>query len=348
MPAQTLVSRIEGALARGTLNLPDALLRILAGRPMVRDGQTLDVQTQMLLRLQRARGNAALGGQPVERERAQMEAQCRLLAPQAKRPVESRDIRLAGARDTRAGRLYRPAGVAAKSGALVFYHGGGFVIGSLDSHDGVCRALAERANCVVISVDYRLAPEHPAPAGLEDAIAAFRDIAQRADEFDIDAKRLAVGGDSAGGNLATVVAQATRDDAHPPRFQLLFYPTVDFAEDRDSVRTLASGYLLEKASMDWFRDHYIPDHIANADPRISPVYGDLAGLAPAIVITGGFDPLRDEGEAYAKAMEAAGVAVTVSRKPSMIHGFLNFAGAVAGGDAALTEGAEALRRALNG
>ena len=346
MKAQTLASRIEGGLARTTLNLPAALLRILAGRPVVLDGQTLDVQTQMLLRLQNLRGGAALGGRAVERERALMEGQCQLLEPGTEEPVDTREIELAGGAGPVPARVYRPAACPQTPGALVFYHGGGFVIGSVDSHDGVCRALAERSNCVVISVDYRLAPEHPAPAGVEDAIASFRDIVVRAGELGVDANRLAVGGDSAGGNLAAVVAQATRTDTVPPAFQLLFYPAVDFAKDRESVRTFAKGFLLEKSSMDWFRGHYIPESMDNSDPRVSPIYGDTSGVAPAIVITGGFDPLRDEGEAYAEAMKASGVDVTVSRKPTMIHGFLNFAGAVAGGDAALTEGADALARAF--
>lgn len=346
MTFQSLVRRIEGAAARGILNLPAALLRILAGRPVVRDGQTLDVQTQMLLRLQRLRVNAAIGGRAVAKERANMDAQAQLLAPTTQHAVETRALQVAGAAGKLPARLYRPAGVADTAGALVFYHGGGFVIGSLDSHDGVCRALAERAACVVISVDYRLAPEHPAPACGNDAIAAFRDIAARAVELDIDPARLAVGGDSAGANLSAVVAQATRGQDVAPCFQLLFYPVTDFSEDRESVRTFATGFLLEKASMDWFRGHYIPRTMDSADPGLSPIHGDLSGLAPAIVVTGGFDPLRDEGEAYAAAMQAAGVSVQVARKPSMIHGFLNFAGAVVGADAALTEGAQALAEAF--
>lgn len=346
MKTQTLASRIEALVARAMLAMPAPLLRLYAGWPVVREGQTLDVQTQLLLRMQNLRGGAALGGRSVARERAFMETQCRVLEPKTDRAVAAREIQLAGAAGPIAGRIYRPEGCPENSGALVFYHGGGFVLGSLDSHDGVCRALAARANCVVIAVDYRLAPENPAPAGLEDAISAFRDIAARSDEFAIDPSRLAVGGDSAGGNLSAVVSQTTRDDARSPCFQLLFYPAVDFARDRESVRTFATGFLLEKASMDWFRGHYIPPEIDNSDPRLSPIYGDLEGLAPALVMTGGFDPLRDEGEAYGQAMRAAGVSVEIERKPSMIHAFLNFAGGVAGADAALSQGARALAKVL--
>ncbi|MES1951143.1 alpha/beta hydrolase domain-containing protein [Salinisphaera sp. S4-8] len=346
MTRRSPAARIESAIARGTLRLPAAVLRILAGAPVVRDGQTLDVQTQMLLRLQRLRGDATLGGRAIDRERALIDAQSRLLEPRTRTRIACEDIHVAGADTPCAARVYRPARGEHKGGALVFYHGGGFVIGSLASHDGVCRALAERANCVVIAVDYRLAPEHPAPAGVDDAVAAFRDIARRAQELDIDADRLAVGGDSAGGNLSAVVAQITRDDRHSPCFQLLFYPAIDFARERASVHTFADGFLLEKSSMDWFRGHYIRDGFDNRDPRVSPIYGDLEGLAPAIVITGGFDPLRDEGEDYAKALQAAGVQARIARHPSMIHGFVNFAGGVAGADAALSEGAQALRAAL--
>ena len=341
-----LAARIESTLARGILNLPAGLLRSLAGRPVVLDGQTLDVQTQMLLRLQTVRGNGALGGRSVEGERALMDAQAQLLEPGTSRPVSTRDIQVAGGDAPRPARLYRPEGLQSGGGALVFYHGGGFVIGNLDSHDGVCRAIAERAQCVVIAIDYRLAPEHPAPAGVEDGVAAFRDIAGRAAEFEIDPDRLAVGGDSAGGNLSAVVSQLTRDDTHSPCFQLLFYPAVDFVNERESVRTFAKGFLLEKTSMDWFRERYLSGGLDCEDTRVSPMLGDLTGLPPALVLTGGFDPLRDEGEAYADALQAAGGDAKAVRYPSMIHGFVNFAGAVAGADAALTDGAHALRDAL--
>ena len=346
MPTPALPPRLEAAAARGLLNLPAPMLRLLAGTPIVRDGQTLDVQTQLLLRLQRLQGNAALGGRDPAHERRVMDAQCRLLEPRAVGAIQTRAVRLSGGAGPIDGRLYRPDGAPARAPALVFYHGGGFVIGSLDSHDGICRALAARAGCVVVSAAYRLAPEHPAPAAVEDAVAAFRDIANRADGLSLDPTRLAVGGDSAGGNLATVVAQQTADDDIAPAFQLLFYPAVDFAEDRESVRTFARGFLLEKASMDWFHGHYIPASMDNRDPRVSPIHGRLAGLAPAHIITGGFDPLRDEGEAYAAALAAAGTKATHRRLPSMIHGFLNFAGAVRGADAATTRAAQVLAEAL--
>lgn len=348
MSGQSVSQRVQGGVARGVMKLPAGMLRVLAGRPIVLDGQTLDVQTQLMLKLQRMQGLDGLGGSTPAAERRMIDQQSALLAPASAKPLVVDDIHVAGAAGPITARIYRPQSCRANAPALVFYHGGGFVIGSLDSHDGVCRALADRAECVVISVDYRLAPEHPAPAGVEDSIAAFRDIATRAAELDIDAARIAVSGDSAGGNLATVVAQATRNDAVAPCFQLLFYPAVDFAKDRESVRTFADGFLLEKKSMDWFRGHYIPDGMENEDPRVSPIYGELKGLAPALIITGGFDPLRDEGEAYGLALQAAGVTARIERKPSMIHGFLNFAGAIQGASASLTAGASALKDFFSG
>jgi len=343
----SLNQRIEAVVANRVINLPAGALRILAGKPIVREGQTLDVQTQMMLRLQRLRNQATFGVGEVAEERATIEVQASQLAPQATGQLDVRDIQLAGGAGTIPGRLYRPARCGSNAPVLIFYHGGGFVIGSLNTHDDVCRALADRAECVVISVDYRLAPENPAPAATEDAIAVFRDIVARADEFDIDAARIALGGDSAGGNLATVVAQQTRNDPTEACFQLLFYPVTDHAYDRESRRTFAEGFFLEQASIDWFKGHYIPADMDLKDLRISPIYGDVAGLPPALVVTGGFDPLRDEGETYAENMKAAGVTVELRRMPSMIHGFLNFAGAVHGADAALTEAAQTLKSALD-
>ncbi|MES1925131.1 alpha/beta hydrolase [Salinisphaera sp. T31B1] len=345
MGGESFSQRVESGFARGLMRLPAGLLRVLAGRPLVRDGQTLDIQTQLLLKLQRLRGADRLGGGTPGEERHTMDAQCRVLAPAPDSPVTTTDIQVAGAGTTIPARVYRPSGCGDSAPGLVFYHGGGFVLGSLDSHDGICRVLAERAGCVVVSVDYRLAPEHPAPTALDDSVAAFRDIAERATEWSIDPARLAVSGDSAGGNLAAGVAQATRDDRLAPCFQLLYYPAVDFTRDRESVLLFAEGFLLEKSSMDWFRGHYIPDGFDNADPRVSPIFGPLAGVAPALVITGGFDPLRDEGEDYAAALAAAGVSARARRMPTMIHGFLNFAGAVDGAMAGLAEGAHALAQA---
>lgn len=334
--------KFESVAARAMLALPAAMLRIIAGRPVVKDGLTLDVQCQLLLKIMKMRG-VSLGGNEVAAERRQMDAQSRTLEPRTEYEVQVHELTLAGGAGPIPGRRYVPKHHASPAPALLFYHGGGFVVGSLDSHDGVCRALAEQAQCVVISVDYRLAPEHPAPAASDDAVAAYRDVIKRAEELSIDPARVAVAGDSAGGNLAAVTALQTRNDSHPPCYQLLFYPVVDFAEDAPSKDIFAKGFLLEKASMDWFEEHYIPDDLDKRDPRVSPIHDDLAGAAPALVLTGGFDPLRDEGEAYAAKLKSAGVTVKQRRESSLIHGFLNFAGGVERGNEALNDAAHDLR-----
>lgn len=334
--------KFESYSARGMLALPAAMLRIIAGRPVVKDGLTLDVQCQLLLRIMKLRG-VSLGGGEVAPQRRQMDAQSRTLEPHTEYAVQTSEVRLAGGDGAVSGRRYVPEHCASPAPALVFYHGGGFVVGSLDSHDGICRALAEQAQCVVFSVDYRMAPEHQAPAAADDATAAFRDVVERAEEFGIDPTRVAVAGDSAGGNLAAVTALQTRHDPQPPCYQMLFYPVVDFAEDAPSKDVFAKGFLLEKASMDWFEDHYLPDSLDKRDPRVSPLYDDLAGVAPALVLTGGFDPLRDEGEAYANKLKNAGVAVNQRRESSLIHGFLNFAGGVERANEALNDAAHDLR-----
>ena len=243
-------------------------------------------------------------------------------------------------------RVYRPSDQAGLP-ALVYYHGGGWVIGDLDTHDDVCQALCHHAGCVVVSVDYRLAPEHPFPAAVDDAWAACRWVAANGPELDIDSERLAVGGDSAGGNLAAVVTQLARAAAGPAlRFQLLVYPATDMTLSYPSINDFATGYRLSRADMQWFVDHYM----GNADyrqPTASPLFADdFAGLPPALVITAGFDPLRDEGRAYAERLTGAGVAVDYRCYDGMVHGFFGMAGAVAKAREAQRLAGEALGRAL--
>ncbi|MFB6296440.1 MAG: alpha/beta hydrolase [Halobacteriales archaeon] len=206
---------------------------------------------------------------------------------------------------------------------LTFYHGGGWVIGTLDTHEPICRALAGAADCVVVSVDYRLAPEHPFPAALEDCYAATRWVSDNAATLHADPDRVAVGGDSAGGNLAAAVAQACRDHGGPELVhQLLVYPVTDHAFDTDSYAENAEGYFLTRADMEWFWDHYLDSRFDGNNPYASPLRArDLGGLPPASVVTAGFDPLRDEGIAYAKRLDAAGVAVEHHHYDGAIHGF---------------------------
>lgn len=241
-------------------------------------------------------------------------------------------------------RVYTPVDAPAGAPALVWYHGGGFVIGDLDSADGVCRSLCRRAGVVVVSVDYRLAPEHQFPAAADDALAAFDAVWSAAASFGIDGDRIAVGGDSAGGNLAAVVSNQRRGVV---AFQLLVYPVTDLGHaDSTSYRDNAEGYLLTAELMNWFESNYIGDAPIN-DPRASPRHEpDLSGVAPAFVMTAEFDPLRDEGEAYGERLRAAGVAVDIKRYDGMIHAFIQMSAVIDATNGALDDAAAALRGAL--
>ncbi len=223
-------------------------------------------------------------------------------------------------------RRYRPIGSAAGSlPTLIYYHGGGFVIGNIETHDSTCRRLANKSRCQVISIDYRLSPEHPFPAPTEDGVAAFRHIRDNAASFGADAAKLAVGGDSAGGAIAAVVCQAVRDAGEAgPAFQMLIYPATDSSRQSPSRVTFAEGYFLTKDLMDWFWKAYVPAGTDLADLRLSPLLTkDFAGLPPAFVLTAGFDPLRDEGRAYADRLIDAGIKTTYVNYPGTIHGFFS-------------------------
>jgi acetyl esterase len=246
-------------------------------------------------------------------------------------------------------RCYTPSG-AGPFPALVFFHGGGWVIGDLETHDGVCRSLANGASCVVASVDYRLAPEHKYPVAVEDAFAATRWIADNAPRLGIDPRRLAVGGDSAGGNLAAAVAIMQQERGGPGlALQVLVYPVTRHGLDTDSYRKYADGYLLTRNAMRWFWDHYLRRPEDGEQPYASPLLArKLEGLPPALVITAEYDVLCDEGEAFAARLREAGVPVTLTRYPGMIHGFLRMLNLVDTARAARDEIASALRKAFGG
>ncbi len=268
-------------------------------------------------------------------------------APEPVADVDNRTIR--GPTGAIPIRIYTPSGNAPFP-VLVFFHGGGWVIGNLDTHDGVCRSLANAARCVVVSVDYRLAPEHKFPAAAEDAYAAAQWAAANAASIGGDPTRVAVGGDSAGGNLAAVVALMARDrGALSLRYQLLVYPVTDSACDTPSYRENADGYFLTKDMMLWFWNHYLRGDADRSNPYAAPLRAaDLRGLPPALVMTAEFDPLRDEGEAYAARLREAGVPVRLSRYEGLIHGFFGMSGVIDQARTAVEEAAAGLRAAFAG
>lgn len=234
--------------------------------------------------------------------------------------------------------------------ALVFYHGGGWVVGSIDSHDATCREIANLADCTVISVDYRLAPEHKFPAAVEDAYDSFQWIAANADRLGIDQDKIAVGGDSAGGNLATVLCLiAEEKNGQKPVFQLLLYPSIGYiGEEPASLRENAEGYLLTKRLMNWFRSHYYRTEADRLNPYASPVHSELLHtLPPAAILTAQYDPLRDEAQAYAERLKQVGVDVFVKNYEGLIHGFAGFTAEVEEAYQAVAEGAAQLRQALH-
>ncbi|MET0883945.1 MAG: alpha/beta hydrolase [Acidimicrobiales bacterium] len=229
---------------------------------------------------------------------------------------------------------------------LVYFHGGGFVVGSLDSHDTVCRFLATHAGVSVLAVDYRLAPEHPFPAAPDDARTAFMFAASKAGAWGHDVHRVGVGGDSAGGNLAAVLCQDLRAAQVRPAFQLLLYPVTDVSRQSDSYREFADGFYLTEKQMDWYTERYLGD-ADRSDPRVSPLLAeDLSGLPPAYVATAGFDPLRDEGEAYARRLADAGVPVALRRHDGLIHAFVSTTGVGRSGHDAVLEVCGAIRMGL--
>ncbi|HEX6245781.1 MAG TPA: alpha/beta hydrolase, partial [Polyangiales bacterium] len=247
-------------------------------------------------------------------------------------------------------RLYTPAHSAEPRPLILFFHGGGFVVGDLDTHDVPCRLLCREANALVLAIDYRLAPEHPFPAAVEDAAAAYDWVLEHMAQLGADPQRIAVAGDSAGANLATVTTQLAKQHGKPlPALQVLFYPTVDRTVDRASLELFAEGYFLTRADVEWYTQHYVPNRADLVDPRVSPlVSADLSGQSPALIVTAGFDPLRDEGDAYAEALRAAGNQVRLVHLTDLVHGFINMGALSQYARRCLVEVAHETRRMLDG
>jgi acetyl esterase/lipase len=342
----------EHRLLKKVCGLSPRVQRRLFGPPPSLDGQTLASDVHALVSLARQAGSRSYtNGLPPREARAFNRRGAAAANARPPLPMERvQGLQIPGPGGSIPARHYLPLGLPEGQSAplLVFYHGGGWVIGDLDTHDGVCRFLAATAGVQVLSIGYRLAPEHPFPAPIEDAWAAFAWAVENADSFGADPARIAVGGDSAGGNMAAVVSLLAREGGGArPALQLLIYPVTDPAEEMPSRRLFADGFMLTKGDMDYFEELYLPPGTDREDPRISIFQTEnLSGLAPAYVTTAGFDPLRDEGEAYALRMRNAGVPVALRRHPGLIHGFANQTAVCRTSRAAMHELSGALRMGL--
>lgn len=319
---RTALDAVQGSALKPVTALPSAVRRRLAGTPIQIDGNVLDPDLQLLLRLE-----GFLPGekkQSVASARANLLTATKLVAGPRRELLRVTELTVRGADGQLGARLYVPRSAPSSGGGLlVYFHGGGWVVGDLDSHDNYCRALADDAGIRVLSVDYRLAPEAEAPVAAEDAIASFSWAIEHAEDLGADPSYVGVGGDSAGGNLAAVVVQqCVRRNLPAPAVQVLIYPAVDLIGRRPSRDLFAEGFFLTEEDINWYRDHYTPDPALRSDPMVSPIFTeDLTGLAPAHVVTAGFDPLRDEGNDYATRLREAGVPLTHTCEPNMIHGF---------------------------
>lgn len=309
----------------------------------------LHPQAQALLRLMEEKGVPPTHTLAPDQARAYYRDRRTFTQPDAPETIV-RDLEARGPAGPIPLRSYRPAAASpdAVLPVLVYYHGGGWVIGDLDTHDVLCRQLSNLAGCAVVAVDYRLAPEHRFPAAVDDALAATRWVRANAAALKVDPARIAVGGDSAGGNLAAVVALAARDAGDLPLvYQLLIYPATDQRRGAPSHTTNGQGYLLTRESMDYYHDHYLPDAAQDLDWRASPLlHTDHSGLPPALVLTAGYDPLRDEGMQYADKLSAAGSNATLVCFEREVHGFILMGRVLSEADAAVRLCATQLKNAF--
>jgi acetyl esterase len=336
-------------VVRTLLSLPTSILRLMAGGGVVyQGGRTLDPRLQYLAAQNR---NAPPMSMFTPEEARRGSAATLALVTGALEPgVGFEAVSIDGPGGTIPARLYRPVVQDGQAPLMVFAHFGGGVIGDLETCHAFCSILAKTGRGPVLSVDYRLAPEHRFPAGLEDVLAAYRWGRDNAERFGAPVAQAAIGGDSMGGNFAAVICQELKKAAEPqPPLQLLIYPWVDVACESASMSTYGDAFPLNRATLDWFAGHYLGPGDSPADPRLSPLRAaDLSGLAPAVVVTAGFDPLLDQGEAYARRLKEAGVPTVYRCYDALAHAFTAFTGAVPAADVACREIAGLVREGFEG
>ena len=341
----------ENRLLKLVCGLPPGVLRRLFGRPVQIEGQTLAPDIQALLGMAKLAGAESFTeGVAVETARRNRLLEAEVVAERPPLPMARVEpVEIPGPAGTIAARHYVPHGAAPESGPLlVYFHGGGWVIGDLDTHDAPCRFLAANSGVRVLAIDYRLAPEHPFPAAPEDAFAAYAWASANAAALGCDPGRVAVGGDSAGANLAAAVSLLAREAGlRLPAMQLLIYPVTVTDEEMPSRHTFGDGFLLSRPDMDFFEGHYLPAGTDRGDTRVSVLRAaDLSGLPPAYLAIAGFDPLRDEGVAFAKRLEEAGVPVSLRLHPGLVHTFANLTAIGPSARQAMLEAVGALRMGL--
>ncbi len=331
MPLSPLVRlrvRVTRAIGARLLRSPGLRTRLIGWRAHPVDENVCDEVLAAIMGVGDRIGATNLGGKAPEIARAEMAESSCLIEDEACPDVSVKNLVLEQDGLRIPARMYTPTGLATHSPGIVYFHGGGFVLGDLDTHDRHCQHLARDASARVIAIDYRLAPENPFPAALEDGVRAFRCVARRAKEFMMDPARIAVMGDSAGGNLAAVVSHKTKGDAIKPALHALVYPAVDGSCSMKSQKTFGVGWLLTAENMEWFYHCYVGDDLAaRKQPDVSPLFAeDFQGLPPALIYTAGFDPLRDEGIAYAERLEKAGIPTRHHCFRSLTHGFASMGG----------------------
>lgn len=339
--------KLKRLAAKTMLQLPErTLVRLSGGEPVFLGGRTLDPRTQFILHANRHIPRSRR--LPIAAARKRLDKASLVLAGKKIKMACVEDQTIPGPTAPIPIRIYTPKISQRPAPALVYYHGGGWAMGSIESHDETCRFLAQNAGCTVISVDYRLAPEDPFPAGLDDAWAALLWVRNNTQSLDIDPDRIAVGGDSAGGNLAAAICIRAKQLGEPqPKAQLLVYPVLDCRADTPSYETYGEDFLVDKGDMHYFIGLYL-DQTENTNPLVSPLAHDAPeGLAPAVITAAGFDPLHDEAELYAGKLEAAGVQVHFRSYSALTHGYMAMIGAIPTCYRATLESATLLQTLLN-